>query len=76
MSAAPAATPATGRAAQAAPDGYTIFVTGGNHLNNPFLYNHVPYDPIKDFDAVTLGGQLAGGARRFTRRCRRRRSRS
>jgi len=29
-------------------------VTGGSHLNNPFLYNHVPYDPIKDFDTVTL----------------------
>ena len=37
-----------------APDGYTILVTGGSHVNNPFLYNHVPYDPIKDFDAVTL----------------------
>jgi tripartite-type tricarboxylate transporter receptor subunit TctC len=45
----------TGRAAQAAPDGYTVLVTGGGHTNNPYLYGHVPYDPIKDFDAVTLG---------------------
>jgi tripartite-type tricarboxylate transporter receptor subunit TctC len=46
----------SGRAAQSAPDGYTILVTGGNITNNPYLYNHVPYDPLKDFDAVTLAG--------------------
>jgi len=46
-----------GRAAQSPPDGYTLLVTGGNLTNNPFLYSHVPYDPIKDFDAVTLGAQ-------------------
>ena len=45
----------SGRAAQAAPDGYTMLQTGGGHVNNPFLYNHVPYDPFRDFDAVTLG---------------------
>jgi len=45
----------TGRAAQSAPDGYTVLVTGGNLTNNPFLFDHVPFDPIKDFDAVTLG---------------------
>jgi tripartite-type tricarboxylate transporter receptor subunit TctC len=44
----------TGRAAQAAPDGYTLLVTGGNHVVNPILYHQVPYDPAKDFDAVTL----------------------
>jgi tripartite-type tricarboxylate transporter receptor subunit TctC len=44
-----------GRAAQSAPDGYTVLVTGGNLTNNPYLFAHVPYDPIKDFDAVTLG---------------------
>jgi tripartite-type tricarboxylate transporter receptor subunit TctC len=43
------------RAAQSPPDGYTMLVTGGNITNNPFLYSHVPYDPIKDFDAVTVG---------------------
>jgi len=37
-------------------------VTGGSHLNNPFLYSHVPYDPIKDFDPVTLAVELGGGA--------------
>jgi tripartite-type tricarboxylate transporter receptor subunit TctC len=45
----------TGRAAQSTPDGYTVLVTGGNLTNNPFLFDHVPFDPLKDFDAVTLG---------------------
>jgi tripartite-type tricarboxylate transporter receptor subunit TctC len=45
----------TGRAAASAPDGYTVLITGGNLTNNPFLFDHVPFDPIKDFDAVTLG---------------------
>ncbi|HEY2533016.1 MAG TPA: tripartite tricarboxylate transporter substrate binding protein [Xanthobacteraceae bacterium] len=44
----------TERAAHAPADGYTILVTGGNLTNNPFLYSHVPFDPLKDFDAVTL----------------------
>ena len=46
-----------GRAAQSAPDGYTLLVTGGNLTNNPYLYSQVPYDPLRDFDAVTLGAQ-------------------
>jgi tripartite-type tricarboxylate transporter receptor subunit TctC len=46
----------TSRAAQSAPDGYTILVTGGNLTNNPYLYSHVTYDPLKDSDAVTVGG--------------------
>jgi tripartite-type tricarboxylate transporter receptor subunit TctC len=45
----------TARAAQSAPDGYTFLVTGGNLTNNPFLFDHVPFDPIKDFAPVTLG---------------------
>jgi tripartite-type tricarboxylate transporter receptor subunit TctC len=44
-----------GRAAQAAPDGYTIlFVDGISFVTNPTLYNRVPYDPVKDFDAVAI----------------------
>ena len=54
--------PGAARAAQAAPDGYTLLVTGGSHVNNPFLYSHVPYDPLKDFDAVTLADRLRGCA--------------
>jgi tripartite-type tricarboxylate transporter receptor subunit TctC len=44
----------TARAAQAPPDGYTLLVTGGNYVVNPALYPQVSYDPIKDFDSVTL----------------------
>jgi tripartite-type tricarboxylate transporter receptor subunit TctC len=42
------------RAAQAAPDGYTIFVDGGNFVINPSLFREVQYDPIKSFDPVTI----------------------
>ena len=44
----------TGRAAQSSPDGYTLLVTGANFVVNPALYPHVPYDPTKDFDPVTI----------------------
>jgi tripartite-type tricarboxylate transporter receptor subunit TctC len=43
------------RVAQSPPDGYTLLVTGGNLTNNPFLFSNAGFDPIKDFDAVTLG---------------------
>jgi tripartite-type tricarboxylate transporter receptor subunit TctC len=45
-----------GRAAQAAPDGYTIlFVDGIAFVANTSLYSKVPYDPIADFDPVAIG---------------------
>ena len=36
------------------PDGYTMLVTGGNLTNAPYLYDNAGFDPIKDFDAVTV----------------------
>jgi tripartite-type tricarboxylate transporter receptor subunit TctC len=43
-----------GRAARAAADGYTMLVTASQFVTNPLVYETVPYDPIKDFDPVTL----------------------
>jgi tripartite-type tricarboxylate transporter receptor subunit TctC len=43
------------RVAHAPPDGYTFLVTGGNLTNNPYLFSNAGFDPLKDFDAVTLG---------------------
>jgi tripartite-type tricarboxylate transporter receptor subunit TctC len=45
----------TGRAAQAAPDGYTLLVAASSYVTNPSLYATIPYDPIKDFEPITLG---------------------
>src|SRR3954469_20406805 len=45
---------AAGQVARVAPDGYTIMAISTGFLVNPSLYAKVPYDPIKDFSAVTL----------------------
>ena len=44
----------TVRAAKSSPDGYTFLVTGGNITNNQYLFAEPGYDPLKDFDPVTL----------------------
>jgi tripartite-type tricarboxylate transporter receptor subunit TctC len=43
-----------GRGAKADPDGHTIVLVATPLVINPSLYGTVPYDPIKDFDPVTL----------------------
>ena len=41
--------------AKAAPDGYTIMGgTISTHAINASLYKDLPYDPVKDFVAITL----------------------
>ncbi|GAA4331057.1 tripartite tricarboxylate transporter substrate binding protein [Pigmentiphaga soli] len=41
--------------AKAAPDGYTVLLGSiTTHAINPALYAHMNYDPIKDFQPVTL----------------------
>lgn len=40
--------------AKAAPDGYTLLVTGSSFWLAPFLEKSVPWDPIRDFAPVSL----------------------
>ena len=48
-------------AAQAAPDGYTVFITTNTtQAANPSLFKSLSYDPVKDFAPVT--GLNRGGA--------------
>jgi tripartite-type tricarboxylate transporter receptor subunit TctC len=44
----------TAQAAKAAPDGYTLLFAFSSYVVNPTLFDKIPYDPDKDFDAVTL----------------------
>src|SRR6516164_9383206 len=44
----------TAQVAKAPPDGYTILFAFSSHVVNPTLFARVPYDPIKDFEPVTL----------------------
>jgi tripartite-type tricarboxylate transporter receptor subunit TctC len=44
-----------GRAAQAGADGYTLLVVASSYVTNPSLYATIPYDPVKDFDPITVG---------------------
>jgi tripartite-type tricarboxylate transporter receptor subunit TctC len=48
-----------GQAARAAADGYTVLITVNSHVINPSLYDTVPYDAFKDFEAVTLAAAFA-----------------
>jgi tripartite-type tricarboxylate transporter receptor subunit TctC len=41
-------------AAKSAKDGYTILFTGAGLVTNPSLYGKVPYDPVKDFEPISL----------------------
>jgi len=46
-------------AAKAPPDGQTIVMGAvATHAINPWLYAHVPYDPIRDFTPITRVAQV------------------
>ncbi len=43
--------------ARAAPDGYTLLLSGSpTHAVNPHLYKNLPYDPLRDFAPIALIG--------------------
>jgi len=44
----------TEAAAKSASDGATLLFTGAGFVTNPSLYKSVPYDPVKDFDPISL----------------------
>jgi tripartite-type tricarboxylate transporter receptor subunit TctC len=43
-----------GQAARAAPDGYTLLAAFSSYVINPSLFARIPYDPVRDFDPVSL----------------------
>jgi tripartite-type tricarboxylate transporter receptor subunit TctC len=44
----------TATAGKAMPDGHTILICATGFVINPSLFAKVPYDPVKDFEPVTL----------------------
>jgi tripartite-type tricarboxylate transporter receptor subunit TctC len=45
---------ATAAVARALPDGHTVLIHATGFLINPLLYSSVPYDPVRDFEPVTV----------------------
>jgi tripartite-type tricarboxylate transporter receptor subunit TctC len=44
----------TAHVAKAAPDGYTILLAYSSHTSNPFMFDKLPFDPVKDFAPITI----------------------
>jgi len=45
--------------AQSAPDGYTlVFIATGNFAMTPGLFKSLPFDPVKDFEMISLAGNF------------------
>lgn len=44
----------TAQVAKAAPDGHTILICVTNLVTNPLMFSAVQYDPLKDFEPISL----------------------
>jgi tripartite-type tricarboxylate transporter receptor subunit TctC len=44
----------TAHVAKAAPDGYTILLAYSSYTSNPFMFDKLPFDPVKDFAPITI----------------------
>ena len=44
----------TEAAARAAPDGYTLLLTGPSHVTNAHLFRQLPFDPMRVFTPISL----------------------
>jgi tripartite-type tricarboxylate transporter receptor subunit TctC len=51
--------PATEFVARATPDGHTLILANTAHVVNAAFFKSLPYDPIKDFSAVTMSYAVA-----------------
>ena len=40
--------------ARAAPDGYTLLLTGPSHITNAHLFKNLPFDPLRGFAPISL----------------------
>ena len=49
---------ATTTLARSAPDGHTLMAIDVAHAANPALYDKIPYDTLKDFDAISMVARL------------------
>ncbi len=49
---------ATTTLARATPDGHTLMAIDVAHAANPALYDKIPYDTLKDFEAISLVARL------------------
>ena len=44
--------------ARAAPDGYTLLVSGSTNIYMPYLYKQLTFRPIDDFEGVGMIGDI------------------